>query len=264
VQETKITTENLLSLLLEEASRKRIFKKYQAESGTHLIFVNHLYEVASRIELSLEEAQALKKILLDAGDTGRRIFKNFIAQANFPAPILFELYEEKECMTALAHKRGPIDLLLKIARTTEGHEEALLTIGKDYYQDDAISAEDFQAFLEEFGRSEWLLSALVHTVRDNNKKARVFKKFIDNSVDNYELQDLHEELQMEQELLLTEDKNLIKTKHKTKNPRFLRSIAQNTATPLKILLSLKKVNRLKYAGSIRNYAVETLAKIKAK
>jgi hypothetical protein len=264
VQETKITTQNLLSLLLEEASRKRIFKKYQAENDKQLYFSNLLTEVAEKIELSLEEAQALKKILLDNGEVGREILEKFIAQANFPVAILFELYEEKECLTALAHKAGPIDLLLKIARTTEGQEEALLTIGKEYYKDNEISAEEFQAFLEEFGRSEWLLTALVHTIRGNNKKARLFKQFIDHNVDNYELQDLYQELQMEQELLLTEDKSLIKTKHKTKNPRFLRSIAQNTATPIKILLSLKKVNRVKYAGSIRNYAVETLTKIKAK
>jgi hypothetical protein len=263
VQETKITTQNFLPSLLEEASRKRIFKKYQTENSKRLFFVNHLSEVATKIELSLEEAQALKKVLLDSGETGREILENFIAQANFPVSILFELYEEKECLTALAHKAGPIDLLLKIARTTEGQEEALLTIGKHYYNSNEVSSEEFQAFLEEFGQSEWLLTALVHTVRDNNKKASIFENFVDNSPNNYELKELYEELQMEQELLSTTDKNLLKIKHKSKNPRFLRAIAQNTATPLKVLLSLKKANRVKYAGSIRSYAVETLAKIKA-
>jgi hypothetical protein len=263
VQETKITTQNLLALLLEEASRNRIFKKHQAENGKQLAFSNQVSEIAAKIPLSLEEAQALKKVLLDSGETGREILGDFIAQSDFPTPILFELYEEKECLTALAQKTGPIDLLLNIARTTKGHEEALLTIGKSYYQDKEVSTEEFQAFLEEFGHSEWLLTALVHTIRDNNSKARVFKKFIDNTPDNDDLKDLYQELQMEQELLSTNDKNLIKLKHKTKNPRFLRAIAQNTAAPIKILLSLKKANRVKYAGSIRAYAVETLAKIKA-
>ena len=263
MQETKITTQNLLPSLLEEASRKRLLKKYQTENSKQLFFVNHIAELAAKVELSLEDAQALKKVLLASGDAGREILENFIAQANFPVAILFELYAEKECLTALAHKAGPIDLLLQIARTTEGHEEALLTIGKHYYKDNALSAEDFQAFLEEFGQSEWLLTALVHTIREHNKKASIFKTFVDNSPNNYELKELYEELQMEQELLSTEDKNLIKTKHKTKNPRFLRAIAQNEAAPIKILLSLKKANRVKYAGSIRSYAMETLAKIKA-
>lgn len=263
MQETKITTQNLLPLLLEEASRKRIFKKYQTESNKRLFFMNHLADTAMKIELSLEEAQALKKVLLNAGDTGRDILGNFIAQTNFPVSILFDLYEEKECLTALAHKAGPIDLLLKIARTTKGHEEALLTVGKHYYHNNDISSNEFQAFLEEFGQSEWLLTALIHTIRSDNKKALIFKTFVENSPNNYELIELYEELQMEQELLSTTDKNLLKTKHKSKNPRFLRAIAQNTATPLKVLLSLKKANRVKYAGSIRSYAIETLAKIKA-
>jgi hypothetical protein len=263
VQETKITTQNLLPLLIEEASRKRIFKKYQAETGRHLVFRNHISEIAAKVELNLEEAQALKKVLLDSGHTGRSILKNFIAQVNFPAPILFELLAEKECLTALAHKTGPIKLLLEIARTTKGHEEAILTIGKYYYSSNEISVEEFQAFLEEFGHSEWLLTTLLHTIRDNNEKAIIFNNYVNNSPNNYELKELHEELQMEQELLVTTDKNLLKTKHKTKNPRFLRAIAQNTATPLKVLLSLKKANRVKYAGSIRSYAIETLAKIKA-
>ncbi|CAA6804182.1 MAG: Unknown protein [uncultured Aureispira sp.] len=264
MQETKITAQNLLSSLLEEASRKRLFKKYQTENSKRLFFVNHISELATKIELSLEEAQALKKILLASGETGREILAHFIAQANFPIPILFELYAEKECLLALAHKSGPIDLLLQIARTTEGYEEAVLTIGKHYYKDNDISAEEFQAFLEEFGQSDWLLTALVHTIRADNKKASIFKHFVDNSPNNYELKELYEELQMERTLLITEDKNLIKTKHKTKNPRFLRAIAQNKATPIKVLLSLKKANRVKYAGSIRSYAMETLAKIKAK
>lgn len=264
MQETKITTQNFVSLLSEEASRKRILKKYQSENGNKLVFSNHLFEVAAQIELNLEEAQTVKKVLLDAGDAGRQILEGFIAQANFPVSILFELLDEKECLTALAHKEGPIDLLLKIAQTTEGYEEALLTIGKHYYNNDEISSEEFQAFLEKFGHSEWLLTALAHTIRGNNRKAASFRKFIDNKPNNEEIKALYQELLMEQELLLTEDKNLIKAKHKTKNPRFLRAIAQNTATPLKILLSLKKVNRVKYAGSIRTCAVETLAKIKAK
>lgn len=264
VQETKITTQNLVSLLLEEASRKRILKKYQSESGTKLVFSNHLSEVAARVELSLEEAKGIKKILLSAEDTGRQILEGFIAQPNFPVSILFELLDEKECLSALAHKAGPIDLLLKIARTTEGYEEALLTIGKHYYSNNEISFEEFQAFLEEFGHSEWLLTALAHTVRGNNRKAASFRKFIDNKPNNDAIKALYQELLMEQELLSTEDKNLIKAKHKSKNPKFLRAIAQNTATPLKILLSLKKATRMKYAGSIRTHAVETLAKIKAK
>lgn len=262
MQETKITSQNLLPLLLEEASRKRIFKKYQAETGKHLIFRNHISEIAAGIELSLEEVQGLKKILLHSGDTGRSILGAFIAQVNFPVPILFQLLAEEECLTALAHRIGPIDFLLEFARTTEGYEEAILTIGKYYYSNNEISPEVFQAFLEEFGHSEWLLKALLHTVSHNNEKAGIFKAFVENYSNNYELKELHEELQMEQELLVTTDKNLLKIKHKTKNPRFLRAIAQNPATPLKILLSLKKVNRVKYAGSIRNYAVETLAKIK--
>lgn len=263
MQETKITSQNLLPLLLEEASRKRIFKKYQTENNKQLFFVNHLSDIAAEIELSLEEAQLLKKVLLKAGDTGRAILQHFIAQVNFPVPILFELLAEEECLTALAHRTGPIDLLLQIAQTTEGHEEAILTVGKYYYSNKEISLEEFQAFLEEFGRSEWLLKALLHSIHHNNEKATIFKAFVENCSNNYELKELYEELQMEQELLVTTDKNLLKTKHKTKNPKFLRAIAQNTATPLKVLLSLKKINRVKYAGSIRNYAVETLAKIKA-
>lgn len=263
MQETIITAQNFLPLLLEEASRNRIFKKHQAEGPKQLAFSNHLSKVAAQVELSLEEAQTLKKILLDAGDTGRQILEYFIAQTNFPLVILFELYEERECLSALAHKAGPIDLLLKIAKTTEGHEEALLTVGKHYYDNNEISTEEFKTFLDEFGQSEWLLTALAHTVRDNNSKARVFKKFVDNS-NNEALKELYQELQMEQELRTTKDKNLIKIKYKTKNPRFWRAIAQNTATPLKILLGLKKVNRVKYAGTIRTYAVETLTKIKAK
>lgn len=256
-----ISEQNIVESLLNEEKRKFIIEKINSESGSKLPFTNLISEISLKALLTVESVNKLKECLLNSEDTSKSIFENFIFNPTFPHEMLYELLNENKFIHSLAHRSGPIDLLLKIARTKNSPDEALLTVGDYYYFSPKVSPAKFQSFIEEFTTEEHLLVSLTYKLNGKDEKSAIFEKVIQNLKD---LKELYQEVLMEKKLLSATDKDLIEKQFYTKKPKFLRSISQNMATPINILEKLVEISNIKYASSIRENAFQTLEQINKK
>ena len=257
------TLSSLVPCLLDPDSRRELFDAIKAEQGAFPPTINTIGELASRVRCDIREFRELKEALLSDPDEGERVLGLFIHNPSFPEQILFELSEAGKCITHLAHRKGPIALLLKIARENPGHSEALQTIGQGYFQSEETSVDEFQSFMDEFGASYGLLKSLCYLQGIPDGKREILLTAIRKSDAAPELAALYEELRIEAKLLATVDVAYIQEMYRSKSPRFLRAISANAVTPIGILNELAESKGFQFAGVIRNQALGNLRKREA-
>ncbi len=252
-----VTKDNFISLLLDKENCDSILKRYESEQGGKLPFRNHIKNLSTEVRLDFETATLLKNKLLTKGKIGENIFEELIFNPTFPEKLLYQLLEENKFILSLAHRKGPIDFLLKIARIEGSPSEALLTIGHHYYDSEKISVQQFKSFLDEFSSREELFISLAYYIKEKNEKQEIFSLFIK---DNIEIRNILEVSIITKELLHTSDQDFISEKFKQGFPKYFVSIAKNIHTPIELLEKLMEVKQIKYASIIRSAAAQTLRK----
>ena len=180
----KITKENLLKIVLNQESREALLQDLEKESGTNLPIRNAISNAAPNVKFNENEISDLMDILLHSTWDEEIIFENFIFNPDFPEPMLHQLYEADKFVTALAHRTGPIDLLLKIARNKSDHEEALLTLGQIYFRSPEITPNEFKEFLIEFKNNQYLFVTLDKENHGDNEKSRVYQRIRNSSTES--------------------------------------------------------------------------------
>lgn len=244
----EVTENNIVDLLLDDDRLRSIIEVYKNETGSNLVFRNTISELSARVPLNLDLVKSLKNNLFKCGQEGEEIFEGFIFNGDFPHEMLFEFLEERKFITVLAHRRGPIELLLNIARLENPPSEALLTAGQFYYDSSEISPNKFSSFLKEFSNQEVLFISLARYINKKDEKSLIFRDFVSGSE---KILRLHEKVLISYKLKTTKDLPLIIEKFNTKVPMFLRSISKNKFTPVEILESLTEISNIKYASTIR-------------
>lgn len=238
-----ITKENIVSLLLDFNQRKFILSKFIEESeNCNFSLIKQITVAAREASFTSDDIIQLKNILFQEGGIGEDIFEKFIFNSEFPEKLLYELYNQDKFICTLAHRQGPIDLLLKIGREKAGYDEAILTVGHYYFDSEDISNEQFSQFLLEFINNHWLLSSLAHKAAYVNMciKTSIFLEVLEHSKHNNKIRDLYHVLKTEKDLSNTTDVSFIKESFQKRNPLFLRAISCNPKTPENILLYLSE------------------------
>ena len=253
-----ITHENIIELILDSESRSDLFKAIALQNDNSLSIENAVSNAILNLK-AIDESQIIqiKDILLEEGNIGERILSNFVSERHFPEQLLYELLDKNKCISALCHKREPIDFLLKLIENDDC-SEAVITIGKHYYRSPDVSNSDFADYIEKYKAKYLLLSSLIHILDLKNQKTDIFIDILKTSNYKNELTKLCSDLIAEKKLAVTEDIAWINETASTGNPRFLRAISRNYHTPTSILQKLSTVEKIKYAKAIRHNAINNL------
>ena len=200
----------------------------------------------------------IKDVLLKEGNKGESILSDFVSNKHFPEQLLYKLLDEDKCISALCHKRKPIDLLLKLIEKQDNCHEAVITIGKHYYRSPEVSSSKFADYVEKYKANYWLFSSLIHILELENPKTDIFTGILKTSKHKAELAELCYDFLKAQELAVTEDISIIVEMAATNNPRFLKAISRNYHTPKDVLKKLSVIKEAKYAKTIRHNSINNL------
>jgi hypothetical protein len=259
----EISKDNLLQILLNDELRKELISLL-IEDHHELKLLNHIVDIAESIEYDENTFRSIFKILECEGNEGSDLINAFVINPLFPEDILFRLFEQDKYICSMAHRRGPINLLLKIAREKNGWSEAILSCGYYYYEQDSISIEQFENFMNEFISCYSLLyqftykAAFIHNVKNNS-----IMKIIEKSNYSVELHELYCELKNSIELKTTHNVKFIQEMYVTNNCRYMSAMSINVNCPLDILECLRKIKGVKNAKEIRFNANNTMRKKQA-
>ena len=177
----------------------------------------------------------------------------FIDNDSFPDEIFNYLLENKLALVTLCHLPLKDDFLWRLI---EVEDEPIITLGKRYYCDDKYSLSDLQFFLLCFETNVWLWCTLIDLETTDIKKERLFRKMLFKKTEfrDYQLRLL--EKTIEKRLIKSSSAKVITKHYRSNNYRYLRGIAQNPKTPIEILEEMLKLEKVKYAKLIRNYALQ--------
>ncbi len=255
----KITHNNIIALILDDESRSVLFREIASQDGNELKTINAISDAIDNLKaIDKSEMIRIKNILLDEGSEGEYILDNFVSHKDFPETLLYELLNENKCISALSHRKQPINFLIDLIAKHDGCLEAIITVGRYYYLSESISVSKFVKHINRYQYSSWLLSSLINILDKDNPKTQPFLDLIATIESGSELIQQYFDLVMERELINTTDISLIIEKAAEKNHRFLKAISQNSCTPLDILIELSTIQDIKYAKKIRINSQETL------
>lgn len=158
MKENELTSENIITILLDAKSRKTLIQAIKAEQGTFLPLSNEYSQLAPQCQASEEELRQVSNILLEEDDD--YLLENLIFHPNMPDDVLFHLVDSDKYITRLAHRSGPQELLEKLASEYQ-YSEAVTTLALDYYSQPDFSTSEFREFIQKY-RDDFMLE---HNVR---------------------------------------------------------------------------------------------------
>jgi hypothetical protein len=257
-----ITEQNLVALLLDDYTRKALFKQLKHEerkwSGNPLL--NRIIDMASNVVCTEQEFLALQQTLLRCGRMGEEILGDFTFHPNFPLAALYELIHLGKCICDISHRSGPIELLLTLIESREDCSEAIITVAQYYFVTETVATETFTAFVQQHFESvmnESHLSCLfkyLYSTGHKSAKADALYDIICSSSYASSFKRRLQESETAAMLEQTPDVQIITEYFASQNPRYWLALSVNPQTPLAILLELAQVHDLKYCKAIRNNA----------
>lgn len=147
MQPDDVNVKNFEAILSTTHLRSQLLDSMRHESGTHLPLANHVCKIASQFHTSPDELAQLTDAELSHGCED--FLQHMIFHADMQSSTLMRVYESGLCLTALAHRSGPFELLDRIARDHKV-EEAVLTLLVDYYSTDHYSVAQFIDFVRAY------------------------------------------------------------------------------------------------------------------
>lgn len=147
--EIAIDKSNLLDTL-RNSSRRKLLSAALAEGGADLS--NEYWTACTGCDLSAADLKALFGELLSS-EGGHELLEPLVFHPNMPDDLLLELCDQGKFTTQLGHRRGPRELLEKMAEKY-GYDESITTLALFHYKDEPL--ETFERFVEKY-KNCWML-----------------------------------------------------------------------------------------------------------
>ena len=254
----KITKENIVETLLDSVSRQELLQQIKREEGYFPETLNILEEIIPESKFNSDQFKKIEEGLLDKGEVENTVYSCFIFNDSFPEQRCEELFEKKCFLEELSYRESPIELLMKIFEYDNEYIEAGITVAKFHISSPYIGLEEFGLFLRKHLNNPDILKAIAYNIKVKDKKSDLF---LDNIKDSEHFEEVHficEEQLLVDTLKLTEDLVLLEESFDSKNPSFLKSIAQNPNASDEHLLELSGIKGIKFASEIRSLALNNL------
>lgn len=154
---TKTLTEHsVIDILADEFQRAELIKLVEAEQGTGLPLTNFYEEVAEHCEASPQQLrETIRNLINRYGNKHRWLIEPFVFHPNVSDDVLYGLYERGTFIIALAHRKGPQELLERVASDYQ-IGEAITTLALDYYLPDQTHPEKFLEFVAKYRNDQTL------------------------------------------------------------------------------------------------------------
>lgn len=171
--------------------------------------------------------------------------------------LLNYLIDNRIALLTLGHLSLPDQFLWRLV---DDVDEAILTLGKRYYQNQKYSIEDFIWFLNKYHNKPWLWDSLLHGellgygCSPDAGKSTILVKLLFAKTDFDDLKRYVIQTRIAKRLEKTSCQKLLLKYYRTNNPYYWRAIASNPAAPSFLLQELSIVEKVKYASQIRNLA----------
>jgi hypothetical protein len=154
---TKTLTErSVIDILADEVQRAELIKLVEAEQGTNLPLTNLYEKVAEQCEASPQQLrETVRNLITLYGNKNKWLIEPFIFHFNIPDDVLYDLYERGIFIIALAHRKGPQELLELLASDYQ-ISEAITTLALNYYLPDQAQPGKFLEFVAKYRNDQML------------------------------------------------------------------------------------------------------------
>jgi hypothetical protein len=183
--------------------------------------------------------------------------RRLCAHPEAPEDFLLAVCHLPECQDVLAHRPLPRRVLEVLAELYR-YPEALLTLGKQLYEDPSASMASFRAFLERHTDDGWLYETLAHSEPSTDKKEQALLSASAGTQWMDRVQQIRELKRNVQTASDTTDEILLRRLFQENQPEVWLALASNRHTPPYILQQLASVSDVKFARQIRAAALEQL------
>ena len=170
--------------------------------------------------------------------------------ADIPEAFLLELCQFPELHCALAHRKGPISVLNRMAEESE-FSEAAQTLGQIYYREAIDSKTNLMQFLVRHRECRDLFERLIRDADLNDPRLAVVLECMRGTEFEADLIQLLEKLRLIEQARTEIDSAKIKAMADTREPRLLLEIARNSHTPKSLLRQLTEIGPMKFCRQIR-------------
>jgi len=188
------------------------------------------------------------KALLQAGNFDELNW--LCAEAELSEAFLLELCQYPELHGALAHRKGPISVLNRMAEESE-FSEAAQTLGQIHYREAIESTTNLTQFLVRHHACRDLFERLIRDADLNDPRLAVVLECMRGAEFEADLILLLEKLRLIEQARSEIDAAKITAMADTHEPRVLLEIARNPHTPKPLLRQLTQIEPMKFCRQIR-------------
>jgi hypothetical protein len=144
-----LTEETLIEILLDPRKRGTLLEAMESESGFELPITNKYYKVALRCKSTPEQLEKAVNELLQHQTQNDQPINPLVYHPNISEKVLFDLYDQGRCISALGHRKGPRLLLEKLAEE-HAYSEAIVTLVFEYYGTPDADINEFVEFIKKY------------------------------------------------------------------------------------------------------------------
>lgn len=183
-----------------------------------------------------------------------------------PESVAHDLIDREIHVTLLGHTRQTDEVQGRLADLVD---EALLTIAKEFYTDNAHSIEEFESILKKHHDHHWMLSSLAHDAVSSPEKSALLEQFLmrhddatylmetKRNVGNQRVSpsyDNQEKCPVWMSVPISPAKDQLTELYGTREPEGLKLLASDAQTPVEILEELSNIRDIPMAAEIRRRA----------
>jgi hypothetical protein len=160
MQPSAITPATLFSVVHDPAHRAALLAALEAETGTRLPLHDAVARAAEACVATPDELAEMVELLLPE-EAGYHVLDSLVFHPDMPERCLFRLLDAGLCTCSLGHRRGPEELLLRVAAEHPEVGEAVPTLALCHYGPDPQRGDRFLEFVREHLHDDWLRKSLM-------------------------------------------------------------------------------------------------------
>lgn len=172
-----LTVESLIEILLDSRKRAALLSAMQAETGFDLPITNKYHELALRCNATSQQLEKAVNVLLQCQPQNDVLIDPLVYHPNISEKVLFNLLQQKRCISSLGHRSGPRRLLEKLA-AEHAYSEAITTLAFEYYGLPDADINQFAEFITKHINDPMLRWNIENTTRLPEKKQTLALKLL--------------------------------------------------------------------------------------
>jgi hypothetical protein len=153
-----VTIDSLPRILRDAGQRQTLLCSLREEQGRHLPLSNRVAQVASHCNATPAELDVIADLLL-AEDEEDDVLSELVFHPAMSDETLFRILDAGRSLSALGHRSGPEELLLRLASEHQ-YPEAILTLALHHYGPESAGEEKFLGFVRQHLDLGWLREAI--------------------------------------------------------------------------------------------------------